>query len=70
MKNKPLVSVIMPVYNTKDFVLQDTPDIQTLILSDTDEYYKGNIQLEILEVYMGSKYSDVVISGIYFIESN
>ena len=56
--------------NTKDFVLQDTPDFQTLILSDMAEYYKGNIQLEILEVYKGSKYSDVVISGIYFIESN
>lgn len=56
--------------NTKDFVLQDTPNFQILILSNKDDLYKGDIQLEILEVYKGSKYSDIVISGIYYIECN
>lgn len=54
--------------NTKEFELQDTPNFQTLILSNKEEYYDGSLQLEILDVYDGSKYSDVVISGIYYIE--
>ena len=54
--------------NKKDFDLQDTPNFQTLILSESNEYYDGDIQLEILEVYEGTKYSDVVISGVYYIE--
>lgn len=56
--------------NTKDFELQDTPNFQTLVLSDSDDFYAGNIQLEILDVYKGTKYSDVVISGIYYVECN
>ena len=55
---------------SKDFDLQDTPNFQAIILSDKDEYYDGNIQIEILEVYNGDKYSDIVISGIYYIESD
>ena len=55
---------------TKDFELKDTPNFQTLVLSDSDTCYDGNIQLEILDVYKGSKYSDVVISGIYYIGCN
>lgn len=53
---------------SKDFELQDTPNFQTIVLSDKDEKYDGTIQLEILEVYNGTKYSDVVISGLYYIE--
>lgn len=56
--------------NTKEFELQDTPNFQTIVLSNKEEYYDGSVQLEILEVYEGSKYSDVVISGIYYIECN
>ena len=54
--------------NTKDFELQDTPNFQPLFLTDKEDFYKGPVQIEILEVYKGSKYSDVVISGIYYIE--
>ena len=54
--------------NSKDFELQDTPNFQPLVLSDEEKFYKGPVEIEILEVYKGSKYSDVVISGIYFIE--
>ena len=56
--------------NSKDFELQDTPNFQPLVLTDKKDFYKGPVQLEILEVYEGSKYSDVVISGIYYIECN
>lgn len=55
--------------NTKDFELQDNPNFQPFVLSDKEDFYKGPVEIEILEVYQGSKYSDVVISGIYYIES-
>lgn len=56
--------------NSKDFELQDTPNFQPLVLTDKENFYEGPIQIEILDVYKGSKYSDVVISGIYYVECN
>lgn len=56
--------------SSKDFELQDTPNFQPLVLTDKEDFYKGPVQVEILEVYKGSKYSDVVISGIYYVECN
>lgn len=53
---------------SKDIELQDTPNFQVLKISDNEKNYSGMIQLEVLEVYPGTKYSDVVISGIYYID--
>ena len=55
--------------NSKDFELQDTPNFQPLVLTDKEDFFEGPIQIEILEVYKGSKYSDVVISGIYYVNA-
>ena len=55
--------------NSKDFELQDTPNFQPLVLTDKEEFFEGPVQIEILEVYKGSKYTDVVISGIYYVDA-
>lgn len=45
------------------FDLKDTPNPQELSLG---EYYKGPIELEIMEVYEGTKYQDTCINGLIF----
>jgi hypothetical protein len=45
------------------FNLEDTPNPQKLSLG---KYYDGPIELEILEVYEGTKYQDTCINGLIF----
>lgn len=53
---------------SKEFELQDTPNFQIITLPCEEDAYDGILQIEIMDAYLGSKYTDIVISGIYYIE--
>ncbi len=50
--------------------LKDTGNYQVVNLpAEIDPQADNNIEVEILDYYPGSKYSDVVISGIYYLDA-
>lgn len=50
--------------------LQDTGNFQVVHLpAAIDPKAKNNIKLEILDYYPGTKYSDIVISGVYYMDA-
>ncbi len=59
-------------YNETSFEaeLQDTGNFQVVHLpAAIDPKAKNNIKLEILDYYPGTKYSDIVISGVYYMDA-
>ncbi len=54
-----------------EYDLCDTPDFQVLPLPIPLEPRRTNtIEIEILDWYPGEKYSDIVLSGLYFVDAN
>ena len=59
-------------YNDTSFEteLQDTGNFQVVHLPESiDPKAKNNVRIEILDYYPGSKYSDIVISGVYYMDA-
>ena len=53
-----------------DVELQDIGNFQVIHLPQSiDPVSNTNIKIEILSYYPGTKYSDIVISGIYYMDA-